>query len=56
MLNLRSYWRAFGASNAVQLHGNIPSDKERLIAIIDEVISRYGEKELKKYRMNLKHL
>lgn len=55
-LTVKTHFAALGASNAVQLHGNIPSDKERLIAIIDEVISRYGEKELKKYRMNLKHL
>ena len=55
-LDIKTHFAALGASNAVQLHGNIPSDKEELISIIDEVISRFGEGELKKYRKNLKHL
>lgn len=55
-LDIKTHFAALGASNAVQLHGNIPSDKEELISIIDEVISRFGESELKKYRKNLKHL
>jgi radical SAM superfamily enzyme YgiQ (UPF0313 family) len=55
-LTIKTHFAALGASNAVQLHGNLPSDKTELVTIIDEVINRFGEKELKRYRKNLKHL
>lgn len=55
-LTIKTHFAALGASNAVQLHGNIPSDKAELISTIDEVIGCFGESELKKYRENLKHL
>lgn len=55
-LSIKTHFAALGASNAIQLHGNIPSDRAELISIIDEVINRFGEKELKEYRKNLKHL
>ena len=55
-LSIKTHFAAFGASNAVQLHGNLPADRTKLVAIIDEVINRFGEKELKRYRKNLKHL
>lgn len=55
-LSIKTHFAALGASNAVQLHGNLPSDRTELITIIDEVINRFGEKELKRYRKNLKHL
>lgn len=55
-LDIKTHFAALGASNAIQLHGNLPSDKAELISMIDEVIRRYGENELKRYRKNLKHL
>ena len=55
-LSIKTHFAALGASNAVQLHGNLPSDRVELISVIDEVINRYGESELKRYRKNLKHL
>ncbi|MDE7439966.1 MAG: radical SAM protein [Clostridia bacterium] len=55
-LSIKTHFAALGASNAVQLHGNLPFDRAELISIIDEVINRFGEKELKRYRKNLKHL
>lgn len=55
-LLIKTHFAALGASNAVQLHGNLPSDRAKLISTIDEVINRFGEKELKAYRRNLKHL
>ena len=55
-LSIKTHFAALGASNAVQLHGNLPSDREELLSVIDEVISRFGEQELKLYRKNLKHL
>lgn len=55
-LSIKTHFAALGASNAVQLHGNLPSDRVELISVIDEVINRYGESELNRYRKNLKHL
>ncbi len=55
-LDIKTHFAALGASNAVQLHGNLPTEKNELIAIIDEILSRFGESELKRYRKNLKHL
>ena len=55
-LTIKTHFAALGASNAVQLHGNLPSDRVELISVIDEVINRYGESELNRYRKNLKHL
>ncbi len=55
-LTIKTHFAALGASNAVQLHGNLPSDRSELVTIIDQVINRFGEKELKRYRKNLKHL
>ena len=55
-LDIKTHFAALGASNAVQLHGNLPAEKAELISIIDEVINRFGENQLKQYRKNLKHL
>lgn len=55
-LSVKTHFAALGASNAVQLYGNLPSEKAELISVIDEVINRFGETELKRYRKNLKHL
>ena len=55
-LTVKTHFAALGASNAVQLQGYLPSDRAELISIIDEVTNRFGEKELKRYRKNLKHL
>lgn len=55
-LTIKTHFAALGASNAIQLHGNLPSDRAELILTIDEVIDRFGENELKRYRKNLKHL
>ncbi|MDE5601306.1 MAG: radical SAM protein [Clostridia bacterium] len=55
-LTIKTHFAALGASNAVQLHGNLPYDRDELILSIDEVINRFGEDELKRYRKNLKHL
>ena len=55
-LDIKTHFAALGASNAIQLHGNIPTDKDELIKIIDNFLNRFGETELKRYRKNLKHL
>lgn len=47
---------ALGASNAFQLYGFLPKDKEKLFSILDRIISSENEEELRKYRTNLPHL
>lgn len=47
---------ALGASNMIQLQGRLPKDREKLLAILDEIIEKYNENELRKYRKNLRHL
>ncbi len=54
-LTINTHFAALGASNAVQLHGNLPFERAKLISIIDQVLS-IGESKLKRYRKNLKHL
>lgn len=55
-LNISTYFAAMGASNAFQLRGRLPEDKEKLLAALDRIISEVSEKELRRYRKNLPHL
>lgn len=55
-LDIKTHFAALGASNAIQLHGSVPTDRKELITAIDNFLNRFGENELKKYRKNLKHL
>ena len=55
-LDIKTHFAALGTSNAIQLHGSIPTDRKELIIAIDNFLNRFGESELKKYRKNLKHL
>ncbi len=50
------WFGALGASNAVPFAGNLPEDKERLLAVLDEIIADFSEEELQGYRQNLRHL
>ena len=47
---------ALGASNAFQIVGNLPRDKQKLLAALDKIITGVSEEELRHYRKNLKHL
>ena len=47
---------AMGASNAIQLQGKLPRDREKLGAILEDIIKNMSEEELRKYRRNLPHL
>lgn len=47
---------AMGASNAFQLYGKLPEDREKLLATVDKIITEVGEEELRQYRKQLKHL
>lgn len=55
-LNTSTYFAAMGASNAFQLRGKLPEDKEKLLATLDRIISEVSEEELRRYRRNLRHL
>ena len=45
-----------GASNLIQVRGNLPKDKERLIKHLEYQISNADEAVLREYRVNLPHL
>ena len=45
-----------GASNLIQVRGNLPADKKKLIKHLEYQISNADEASLKEYRVNLRHL
>lgn len=45
-----------GASNLIQVRGNLPKDKEKLIKHLEYQISNADEASLREYRVNLRHL
>lgn len=55
-LNISTCFAAMGASNAFQLRGHLPEDKEKLRQTLDRIISEVSEEELRRYRKNLPHL
>lgn len=55
-LNITTHFAAMGASNAFQLQGHLPEDKEKLLETLDRIISGADEAELRHYRKNLPHL
>ena len=55
-LNISTNFAAMGASNAFQLRGKLPEDKEKLLAVLNRIISEVSEEDLKRYRKNLPHL
>ncbi|MDO4825242.1 MAG: radical SAM protein, partial [Bacillota bacterium] len=46
---------AMGASNAAQLHGELPWERAQLLRDIDQVLEA-GESKLRQYRVTLPHL
>ncbi len=55
-LQISTTFAALGASNAFQLHGELPRDKKRLLSFLDEIIENVSEEELQKYRKSVHHL
>lgn len=55
-LNISTCFAAMGASNAFQLRGHLPEDKEKLLETLDRIISEVSEEDLRRYRKNLPHL
>lgn len=55
-LTIPTVFDALGASNAFQLMGELPRDKQKLLDTLDRIIANVSEEELRHYRKNLKHL
>ena len=55
-LTIPVVFAAMGASNAFQLYGKLPEEREKLLATVDKIITEVGEEELRQYRKHLKHL
>lgn len=55
-LNITTYFAAMGASNAFQLRGRLPEDRDQLLKTLDKIIAEADEAELQHYRKNLPHL
>lgn len=55
-LDIPVIFAALGASNAIQLQGSLPKDKDKILSVLDEIINTVSEKDLRSYRKNLRHL
>lgn len=55
-LNIKTYFATMGASNCINVEGHLPKDKAKMTKWLDEVIASVDEKELRRYRDNLRHL
>lgn len=55
-LEIPTYFATMGASNCINVQGHLPKDKAKMIKWLDEVIGSVDEKELRRYRVNLRHL
>ena len=55
-LTIPTYFATMGASNCVFVDGHLPNDKTKMIDLLDQVIDSADEKELRQYRVNLRHL
>lgn len=55
-LDIPVTFAALGASNAHQLWGRLPEERERLLAELDHICREHSEAELRQYRTSLPHL
>lgn len=55
-LDIPTYLATMGASNCVFVEGHLPKDKDKMIKLLDDVIGSADERELRRYRENLRHL
>lgn len=55
-LRIPTVFAAMGASNAYQFHGQLPKDREKLLAFLDEITGNVSEEELQRYRKSVRHL
>lgn len=55
-LNIEVTFLTMGASNLIQVRGDLPYDKKKMLKHLDDIIKHADEKKLRTYRENLKHL
>lgn len=55
-LDIPVTFAALGASNAFRFQGELPRDREGLLAALDRIIGRESEERLRQYREELPHL
>lgn len=55
-LTIPTTFAALGASNAFQLYGELPKDKDKLLRTLDTIIQTVSEDQLRQYRTTLPHL
>lgn len=55
-LRISVTFAALGASNAIQIQGHLPGDREKLLSVLDTIIHQVSEEELLDYRKHLRHL
>ena len=55
-LNIETYFATMGASNCINVEGYLPKDKAKMTKWLNELIDSVDEKELRRYRENLRHL
>jgi CHAD domain-containing protein len=55
-LDISTYLATMGASNCIFVEGHLPKDKAKMIQLLDRVIASVDEEELRRYRVNLRHL
>ena len=56
LLNIPVYFATLGASNAVWIEGELPKDKQRMIAQLESACHSVNETQLRNYRKDLNHL
>lgn len=55
-LDISTYLATMGASNCIFVEGHLPTGKAKMIQLLDRVIASVDEEELRRYRVNLRHL
>lgn len=55
-LDIPVWFGAMGASNPIQIQGNLPKDKAKIVSVLDEILETVSETKLRDYRKNLRHL
>lgn len=55
-LEIPVIFAALGASNAFNMEGRLPEDRGKLLSALDDIITRYSEQDLRRYREQLPHL
>lgn len=55
-LAIPTQFAALGASNAIPLTGTLPSEREKLLATLDEILAEVSEENLARYRKGVRHL